>query len=214
MITRDYFFEFAGMPKSGKTTVCDAVVHYLKRSGLMIGEYHGGGRYEPIDKASIAALNVHLAMKAAEFVLLSVEREKTAHRIFVMDRGLFDRRIFTEVLRYLGKINQVEAGTLLDFLGLPRLVDHIDGIFLFVTTPDLSIAREYENKLVERPGRVMNSSFLEALQKTSLIEGEKWKKEGRHVRFIDTSELDGKITKCARLVAGDICRMIEACDDR
>jgi hypothetical protein len=190
--------------------LCNVVVHFLKRSGFKVAEYHGGGRYEPIDKSSLAALNLHLALKAVEFVLLNVEREKVANRIFVMDRGLFDRQIFTEVLRDLGKIDQTEATVLLGLLRLPRLADHIDGLFLFVTQPDSSIAREYQDKLVKSPGRVMNTTFLESLRGTSLAQGEEWRRETKHVRIIDTSEQDGKIIECARLVADDILQIVGA----
>ena len=130
-MTRDYFFEFAGMPKSGKTTVCDIVVHFLKRKGLRVSEYHGGGRYVRIDKSSLTSLNLYLAIKAVEFVVTNVEREKTQYRVFVMDRGLFDRRVFTRTLLDLKRIDSSEASTISNFLGMPKLTDYIDGVFLF-----------------------------------------------------------------------------------
>jgi hypothetical protein len=207
-MTRDYFFEFAGMPKSGKTTICDIVVHFLKRSGFRVTEYHGGGRYAPIDKSSLPALNLYLAVKAVEFLVTNVEREKVQHRIFMMDRGLFDRRVFTRTLLNLKKIDAAEATVVSGFLGLPRLIDQIDGVFLFLTRPELSLAREYKNKLVEGPGRVMNECFLAALRTATEVETAEWQKSAKHVRVIDTSAEDGNVLGCSRIVADDISRIV------
>src|SRR5579862_962264 len=196
------------MPKSGKTTVCDVVVHFLKRSGFKVGEYHGGGRYEAIDKSSLLSLNLHLAMKAADFILINSEREKVDNRLFIMDRGIFDRRIFTRALRTIGKIGDIEASAVLNLLNLSELLKHIDGVFLFVTQPALSIEREYHNKLIKQPGRVMNLSFLEVLRNASLQENSEWQTKLQYSRLIDTSDHDGRIEHCAKLVADDVLRII------
>lgn len=208
ILTRDYFFEFAGMPKSGKTTICDSIIHFLKRSGLPITEYHGGGRYAPIDKSAIASLNLYLAVTAVEFVVTSIEREKTRNRIFVMDRGLFDRRVFTRALLDLGTIDTDEARIVNDFLGLPRVINHIDGVFLFVTSPEISLKREYKNKIVERPGRVMNRDFLTALQTATHAEVKTWQGLAKYVSVIDTEREDGNVVGCAQQVTIDISRIV------
>jgi hypothetical protein len=197
------------MPKSGKTTICDIVVHFLKRAGLKVTEYHGGGKYAPIDKASLGALNLYLAIKAVDFIVTNVEREKTQCRIFIMDRGIFDRRLFTRALEEMNTIDSAEASTLLRFLELPRLMGHIDGVFLFLTRPDLSLAREYSNKLIETPGRVMNETFLQALRRAGERESGIWEESAKHVRRIDTGVEDGNIVGCARLVADDISHILE-----
>jgi thymidylate kinase len=209
MLKRDYFFEFAGMPKSGKTTVSEVVVHYLKRRGFRVREYHGGGRYAPIDKSAHSSLNLYLIGKAVEFVITSVERENTQSRIFLMDRGIFDGCIFTNVQLRMGKIDTSEAAALKGYLTIPRLVSRIDGVFLFVTEPQLSMSRETRNKLTQKSGRVMNTSFLENLRLSSLEEYESLRYIFPHVRMIDTKMLDGKIIECARLVLADIFEIIE-----
>ena len=208
MLTRDYFFEFAGMPKSGKTTIFDIVSHYLKRSGIKIEEYHGGGRYSPIDKSALASLNMFLGGRSVEFILVSTEREKIGHRIFLMDRGVYDRCIFTIALQRMGKISLQETETTLNYLTLPRIVQRIDGVFLFVTDPEISISREYKNKLVEQKGRVMNTEFLEILRAISLSETQEIQQSFSGVQIIDTKELDGKLIDCARLVSDSIMAKI------
>jgi thymidylate kinase len=213
MLTRDYIFEFAGMPKSGKTTIFDIVSHYLKRSGIKIEEYHGGGRYSPIDKSALASLNMFLAGRAVEFILVSAERERIGHRIFLMDRGVYDRCIFTIALQRMGKVDLQETDATLNYLTLPRIAQRIDGVFLFVTDPEISISREYKNKLVEVTGRVMNTDFLEILRSISLGEVQKMQQCFSNVQIIDTKELDGKLIECARVVADSIMAKIGVTND-
>lgn len=208
MLERDYFFEFAGMPKSGKTTIQDIVVHYLKRKGLKVQEYHGGGRYSPIDKNSIASLNLFLAGKAIEFILTCAEREKNQHKIFIMDRGIFDRCIFTSALLRMGKIDRKEASAIETYLTLPRLVKQIDGVFLFVTEPELSLNREYINKILHEKGRVMNTTFLEILRQSS-IDCFHSQKTFSNVQLLDTEKFDGKPKHVAQLVIDNILSKIE-----
>src|SRR6185436_13046244 len=105
VLTTDHFVEFAGMPKSGKTTVLDIVSHHLRRSGILLNEFHGGGRYAPIDKSSLPALNMYLGGEAVAFILTRAHREKAVNRLFLLDRGIVDRCIFTRALAALGKLD-------------------------------------------------------------------------------------------------------------
>lgn len=214
MLNRDYFFEFAGMPKSGKSTVVDVICHFLKRKGFKISEYHGGGKYSPIDKSSIESLNIYLANKAIEYIIISSEREKVEHRLFIMDRGIFDRCIFTKALLKMSKIDINEATTINNYLTIQRLTSKIDGVYLFVTNPTLSIEREYKNKLLQKAGRVMNTKFLTILQETSLEVYQEKQKAFPNILLIDTQKLDNKITECAQLVADNILERIGVTDDR
>jgi hypothetical protein len=207
-MNRDFFFEFAGMPKSGKTTICDAVVHFLKREGYTVAEFHGGGRYAPIDKSALSSLNVYLAIKAAEFILVNAERERSSFRIHIMDRGIFDRRIFTRALMDLGTLSAEEGSYLQTFLEMPVLQKHLDEIFLFVTHPELSLSREYKNRLIESPGRVMNDPFLQALRKASLEERDYSLNRPLRITLIDTGTDDGNIAGCAQTVLNAILRAV------
>lgn len=206
--SRDYFFEFSGMPKSGKTTILDIVTHYLKRSGLRMQEFHGGGRYAPIDKSAIGSLNMYLAGMSIEFILVASEREKIGHRIFLLDRGIFDRIIFTRTLRKLKRIDDNEAVALEHYLKLPSLLGRLDAVFLFITNPDLSVSREYKNKLVRSTGRVMNTKFLESLRASAVELAAELKDEVKTLLLIDTEQLDGQIEETARRVSETMVEII------
>lgn len=210
MLRRDFFFEFAGMPKSGKTTTLDVVVHFLKRKEYRVEEYHGGGRYSPIDKSAIASLNIYLACKAMEFIVTSAEKEKVYSRVFIMDRGLFDRMLFTKALKEMKKIDEEEFESLSNFLSIPRMTNKLDGIFLFVTSPELSIERENKNKLIVKTGRVMNTDFLSTLRRVSLDTINNPLEAFPMVTLIDTEQLDGRIKESAQMIADIMINKIEA----
>ena len=200
MLDRDYFFEFAGMPQAGKTTVGDIVAHYLKRQGFIIEEYRGGSRCSPLRFSSIADLNLWLATKAAEFVISASGREQATHKIFLLDRGLIDRCLFTDALLRQNKIDPETAYATKAFLTSPRLLQNIDGIFIFVTTPKLAIMRENENKLVEIEGGVMNKAFLKEMR-SAVEDNVEWIRTlipDKHIQLIDTSKNDGRVTETAR----------------
>src|SRR2546430_1578598 len=98
MLQRDYFFEFAGMPRAGKTTIVDIVAHYLKRNDYLIEEYSGGSKYNPLYNASIVDLNLSIACKTVDFVICSTRCEEIKQKIYLLDRGIIDRYIFTNAL--------------------------------------------------------------------------------------------------------------------
>ena len=210
-LQRDYFFEFGGMPQSGKSIVEDIVAHFLKRQEFVIEEFRGGSRFSPLRFSSIADLNVWVACKTSEFVISALGREKAKHKIFLLDRGLIDRCMFTNTLLRQGKIDEDTASATKAFLTSPRLLQNIDGVFVFVTTPKLAIMRENENKLVETEGGVMNRTFLMSMRSTveSDVEWVRTLMPGKHVQLIDTSKDDGKATDTARDIVNTILSIVD-----
>lgn len=161
-LARDYFFEFAGMPQSGKTTIMKAITDSLKRGRYPIEEYHGGTRYSPqyMYTAPIADLNLLLASNVVKFTITAISREKSEHKIYLLDKGLIDRCIFTDTLVRRGKVNIEDAEKIKTYLTLPRLLEKLDGVFVFVTPPAIALKREY-GEMLPQPGReVMNADFL------------------------------------------------------
>lgn len=209
-LTRDYFFEFAGMPQSGKSTIEEIVAHFLKRQGFPIEEYRGGSRYSPLRFAPIADLNMLLACKVVEFVVSTSEREKAVNKIFLLDRGLIDRYMFTETLLRRGQIDSESAHATRMFLTSPQLMRKIDGVFVFITTPELAMIRENQNKLVANEGGVMNRAFLREMRSAieDDIAGIKMRMSESHLELINTSENNRKETETARRIADTILKTI------
>jgi hypothetical protein len=195
-LERDYIFEFAGMPQSGKTIVKDILVHYLKRMEYPIIEFNGGSRPRsarlPIYSMPIGELNEELAKEITNFVRSIVEGRKPDHNIYLLDRGLIDRCIFTDALVRDGKVSQEQAKEIYEALTIPEFLERLNGVFIFVTSPDTALVREYADKLVgpedvRSKGDVMNEQFLSNIREAA----EYWYKQinRRRNRLVNYSEL-------------------------
>lgn len=208
---RNYFFEFAGMPQSGKSTIEQRVADILRENKFVVEEYRGGSRYSPLRSSSIASLNFLLACKASEFVITESEREHTAHRIFLLDRGLIDRCMFTDTLLRQQKIDATTANATKNFLTSSAVLQKIDGVFAFVTTPEMALSREKRERPGKPGGEVMNMSFLSSMR--PIVETNvEWARTlliGKPVQLIDTgTENDGNEIYIAQDIADTILRIV------
>jgi thymidylate kinase len=201
-LPRDVIIEFAGMPKSGKTTVLDIIAHYLRRQKIPVAEFHGGGKYAPIAKSDLPGLNIYLACEAMRYVVAADQLYREP-RIHLMDRGIVDRIIFTLALSSTGQLSGEQRDRTLGALGLPDVVSKVDKALVFVTDPEVSLAREMRHKLSARDGRVMNSTLLTALQAAAGT----WQQSTARVPptvSINTAVLDGDIRGTAFAVLTEI----------
>lgn len=208
---RDYIFEFAGMPQSGKTFVKAILAHYLKRMDYPVVEYNGGSRYSgfPIYRMPIGGLNEKLAQHIENVVRSIVGGQNPDHNIYLLDKGLIDRCIFTDALARDKKVSLETAEKIYASLTAPGLLERLDGVFIFTTSPETALDREYAGKLVKREdarsqGDVMNEHFLREMR----LAAEEWYKmvnrqrngHVRYVEFIDTTPIDTDMQKVARYV--------------
>jgi len=210
-LDRNYIFEFAGMPQGGKTSVKETLAHYLKRMEYPVVEFNGGSRYPrlPIYRMPIGELNSALAQNIESFVLSITEKQGPDHNIYLLDRGLIDRCIFTKALALDKKISQEQEERLYKSLTSPVLLDKLDGVFIFITSPETALKREYASKLVERKnvrfqGDAMNEHFLHEMR----IAADEWytllnTQTNSHVKYverIDTTPIETDMKKVAEYV--------------
>jgi thymidylate kinase len=208
--TKNVFIEFAGMPKSGKTTILDAISHYLRRRRINITEYHGGGRYAPVGKEDLGALNVYLACQTVQHILENSSSRRLP-RLHLMDRGIVDRLIFTQALAKVSRVSLRHRSSIEGLL-LCEEINPPDICFVFVTTPELSLARESVNKLIDSFGRVMNSELLEQLAQAArqLAEDRRVAHRAQQTVLVDTAEMNGLVRETAEKVLGYIVPVLEA----
>ena len=217
-LERNYVFEFAGMPQSGKTSVRENLAHYLKRMEYPFVEFNGGSRSSelPIYDMPIGELNGELAQRIAKFVRSIATEQHSGHHIYLLDRGLVDRCIFTDTLVQDYKASHVQAKKVYESLIVPEYLEKLDGVFIFSTSPETALEREYEGKLVKREnvrsqGDVMNEPFLQKMhQVVDNLHSENWYGEARHyvghVEFIDTSYRNTNMQQVAQNVFNSIMR--------
>ena len=208
-LERSYIFEFAGMPQSGKTSVEQILAHYLKRMEYPVVEFNGGSRHSglaTIYSIPIGKLNEHLANNIENFVR-SIDKRQSPYNIYLLDRGLIDRYIFTDALVRVNKVLPNQAEKLYKSLTAPELLEKLDGIFIFTSSPQTALDREYADKLVKHKdvrsqGDVMNERFLSEMRFAAIEWQDKLSRRSighlRHFKPIDTTPLNTDMQMVAK----------------
>lgn len=204
-IDRNYFFEFSGLPKAGKTTTVECIRHFYKRLGINIQTFSGHDRNIGIDKAYSRELNIVLACNAVIYITKNSISNSTP-TIFLLDRGIFDRSVFLQLLYQRGKISHEEKEAIIKFLTLPNNCKLIDGLFVFDVEIAQSLQREYSKTLFELPGRVMNYNYLHDFKKVLNQQYRKASTLFHEVFLVDTSLQSQRETSL--FVAKQIWRII------
>lgn len=205
MLERNYVFEFAGMPKSGKTTLIDIVSHYLRRTGYAddISDFHGGGRYAPIKKNDINRLNLYLATESMRY-LLCVKNPDRKPKIHLMDRGINDRIIFSEALCKEGRVSTENKDAIESILLLDEFSNEVDCLFVVTTSVELSLERENKNTIIKTQGRVMNNNLLQDLKDSALECMKLGKLHAKEIVHIDTDVYNNDLEYCAKIIIDKI----------
>ena len=181
------FVEFAGTPKSGKSTCIDTVNHFFRRLDYkVLAPTEGASKRTPYYlKDDFVAFNTWSAAYALTHILEG-RHGSDQYDLVIMDRGLFDALAWFELLRVRGEVAETECSIIHDFL----LVDHwrqlIDIVFLFKTDPPTSLKRENSDKLVVQPGRAMNDEFLRELNEAYQSISSKYAAQFSPVYEVDT----------------------------
>lgn len=209
----DIVVEFAGMPKSGKTTVMNSVSQHLRRSGYIVDEFHGGGRLAPIGKDHLASLNMYLGAGILQKLVSIGFPDGLPPRVHLLDRGPFDRLVFGRALLALGRLEPGDVDPLAAAYAAPILNGRVDLTFAFMTEPEISLMRENQNSLRQTEGRVMNRRLLEALRDATieLLEAGPFSWT-QHVELVDTGAYDGDVRTCASRVIKRVANIAHDAD--
>ncbi len=189
---RPVFVEFAGTPKSGKSTCIDTINHFFRRAHSgdlrykVLAPTEGASKRTPYHlKDNWVAFNAWSATYALTHILEGQYGSDEYHLV-IMDRGLFDALAWFEVLQSQSQVTDKECAIIQDFL----LVDHwrqfVDTVFLFKTDPTTSLERENRDKLIREPGQAMNPDFLARLNEAYQKVREKYSRHFLSLHEINT----------------------------
>lgn len=158
------FFEFAGSPKAGKSTIIGIVSHFLRRMGFRVGHPAEGAslRLPPDLKNDLLAFNTWSAAYAVT-TILEDSHAGDPDEIVILDRGLFDAVAWMTYLETQAQLSEQDRSVISAFLLIERWRLRQSGVFLFTADFTTSLARETECRLTLNPGRAMNSEFLGSL---------------------------------------------------
>ena len=161
---RPFFVEFAGTPKSGKSTCIDTVSHFFRRLEFnVLAPTEGASKRTPYYlKDNYVEFNTWSASYALTHILEG-RYGSDQYQIVILDRGLFDALAWFQFLKNKGDVTVEECDKIQSYLLIDHWRELVDMVFLFVTDPGTSLDRENRDKLIDEPGRAMNPDTLENL---------------------------------------------------
>ncbi len=197
--------EFAGLPRSGKTTIAELVADYFRRTGVETRLYKEGAIRSPVprtDRVDIAAWIANTALNS----VLEASTSHGKHSLSVLDRGLFDALAFIQLLRLDGSVGQGECAAMAQYFSSTLWTKRVDIVYFLDITPDLALSRDVATMVGSPPGLITNLRTLQLLSEAyRLTNAECFGRFGK-VRVID-ARTDG-IEPLARVIVGEVERRL------
>ena len=183
------FVEFAGTPKSGKSTCIDTINHFFRRMGYkVLAPTEGASKRTPYYlKENLVAFNAWSATYALTHILEG-RYGADEYNLVIMDRGLFDALAWFELLQGKGNVTEEECSIIQKFLMIGHWRQFEDMVFLFTTDPDTSLERENREKLIVEPGLTMNPQFLADLNGAYQTIIGKYSSQFSNLQIVDTGQ--------------------------
>lgn len=182
---RPFVIEFAGTPKSGKTSTLVALEQFFKRNGVQVRVYQERASVSPLKSKGTPGFNSWVTCATLMGLLEAIEDEKLD--IFVLDRGLFDGLVWCGWQEKTLQLSGREAGAFREFFLTPRWRNLIDLVLVMHCDPKTAIEREYANQITLKPGSVMREEVLTQLREHVLMTANTHRGKFRRVEIVDTS---------------------------
>lgn len=207
-LERPYFVEFAGTPKSGKSSNIDIVEHFFRRMGFnVLAPSEGASKRTPrYLKSDWPAFNAWTASYALMQVVEGLHDPARPH-ISILDRGLFDALAWFELMKQRGQITREFADSAQGFLTIDKWREAIDRVILFTVDPEISMRRENAQTLVDDEGQAMNTKLLNELNAAYDAIRKRCSDSFERFQQIDTTEMEEakqSAIQVARFVVGDL----------
>lgn len=147
--------EFAGLPKSGKSSNIAVIRDYFSRSKYRTKLIAEGARTCPFsnkNRIEFACWTANQAMNAVLEARLSSERDS----IILQDRGVFDALAFIKLLALEDYIPESTAESISTYFSDQRWTGTIDLIILLDVSPEIAIRRDLAAQLNAPTGVITN----------------------------------------------------------
>lgn len=202
--------EFAGSPKAGKTTNIDIVTHFFKRTSFKTwAPTEGASKRTPYYlRRDLVAFNAW-ALNYAISEILTAYHNVEEYDLVVLDRGPFDSLAWMRVLRDDGKLTPDEYSRIQDFAQHPKWARLVERVYLFTCSPDTSMHREHEAKLIRSEGTAMNEEMLGKLHEQYSSLGTDSDTDNPSILKISTDDGGDGPRHTARQIATDIMDLLE-----
>ena len=182
---RPFIVEFAGTPKSGKTTTISAVHQFLKRNGVVVRTFQERASVAPLVDKGTAFFNTWVTCATLNGIIEALEDEKLD--VLVLDRGLFDGLVWIDWQEKTHRVSKAEAKGFRSFVLTPRWRGLVDLVFVMHCDAKTSIEREHANQITLRHGAIMNIATLTQLRRHYLEAAERYEGEFKSIDVIENS---------------------------
>jgi predicted NUDIX family phosphoesterase/thymidylate kinase len=182
---RPFIIEFAGTPKSGKTTTIGAIHQFLKRNGVMVQTFQERASVAPLLDKGTAFFNTWVTCATLNGIIEALEDEKLD--VLILDRGLFDGLVWIDWQEKTHRVSQAEAKGFRSFVLTPRWRGLIDLVFVMHCDARISIYREYARQLTLRHGAIMNAETLAQLRRHYLEAAKRYARDFKSITVVDSS---------------------------
>lgn len=166
--------EFAGLPRSGKSTNIDITRHYFSRRGVAVKVIGEAIRFCPFGichRVEIACWAANYALNAVLDASLDIDPKM----LTLQDRGLFDALTFLRLLWREGFITESDLSRLNQYFADRRWTQHVDLVILFDVEPQVALGRDLAQQIAQElhepgknfdglPGLITNELTLQTLQ--------------------------------------------------
>lgn len=183
---RTIVIEFAGSPKSGKSSCINSLNLFLKRNGFKTKILNEKASICPISNKLSPNFNLWtFCQTLSEYLEYAMQHSE--YDVILIDRGIFDALCWFDFLK--DTLDTEETNTIINFIKLEKWRKFTDLVCVFKSTPETSLDREYKNLLTRKTGRIMKdtilNNYLESLDNTF----QKYNNEFHYIESIDTSSL-------------------------
>ena len=157
---RAFVIEFAGTPKSGKSTSVEAIRHFFSRHGFRVHVLAERAALCPIPMKGHLFFNTWCATSMLAELLANVDTETD---IVIVDRGIFDALVWLTLQEKRGELTATEARTFEAFLLLERWRSLIDLSIVMTVSAKEALSREVGQRLTKKTGSITNEDVLSAI---------------------------------------------------
>lgn len=182
---RPFIIEFAGTPKSGKTTTIGAIHQFLKRNGVMVRTFQERASVAPLLDKGTAFFNTWVTCATLNGIIEALEDEKLD--VLILDRGLFDGLVWIDWQEKTHRVSKAEAEGFRSFVLTPRWRGLIDLVFVMHCDAKISIDREYARQITLRHGAIMNIGTLAQLRRHYLEAARRYKADFKSITVFENS---------------------------
>lgn len=186
---RPIVIEFAGSPKSGKTSALNSLDIFLRRNGFRTKVLTERASVCPIPNKFDPIFNVWTGCAALNQLMDTLANNAFRLDVIIMDRGFFDALCWFEWQKKQGLLRDEDFDSFINFFLSPRFRMMVDLVLAFDCAPETSIDREYRNLLTRKEGSVMRKEVLSSYRETVKLSSEKY---NNLFRQVTTSNTDSK----------------------